>query len=700
MSTFIHPMFDWNQDDDGVVVLTMNDVDSPANTVNSLFKQDFPTVLDRLEAEREAIRGVVLTSGKSTFFAGADLSEFASMGVEAIAGVTEMLDTLKANFRRLETLGRPVVAAINGAALGGGCELALACHRRIVIDAPGVLVGLPESALGVLPGAGGTVRTVRMFGLQKALDEVLLPGTRFTPKQALEVGLVDEVVSSGDELIAAAVRWIVANPEPRQPWDVPGATIPAGAPGDRGVAAQLMMLPARLVRKTRGGPAAAAQAILACTVEGALLDFESAQAIESRRCAALIADTVSSNIIEVTFFEPREVRRARRRSIGQQEFRARSAVVIGANPVAAEVALACAVAGIETTIADARAADAESAAATASKLLGAAAGRVGACALHLVPDVDVVIESVFSDAAERRRQLAIVSSRVGPGTLIVSNSSALPMGQLATAVPDPGHLLGMHFFTPVRKMDLLEIVEAPDTSAESLGRAVDFGRQLGKTAVVVGDAPGFYTTRILHAYLDEAAAMLREGVPAPSIERAAGRAGYLMGPLALIDELSMSVMARIDEEITAPAAATDRGEPSALGAVLHRMSTEFGRGGRAAGAGFYDYHDGRRTTLWSGLSRAFGTGALVPDIEELRDRLLIRQSLEALYARDEGVVRDEIEGNVASVLGVGFPAWTGGSLRFVDQYDGGRAGFTARCNEFADAFGDRFRMKPRLTAAP
>ncbi|NOP99420.1 enoyl-CoA hydratase-related protein [Mycolicibacterium fortuitum] len=684
-------MFDWREDDDGVVILTMNDVDSPANTVNSRFKRDFPTVLDRLEAERESIRGVVLTSGKSTFFAGADLSEFASMGVEAIAGVTTMLDTLKANFRRLEKLGRPVVAAINGAALGGGCELALACHHRVVIDAPGVLVGLPESTLGVLPGAGGTVRCVQMFGLQKALDEVLLPGTRFTPRQALDVGLVDAVVSSAEELIAAAVGWIADNPEPRQPWDTAVETRSDGS-----MTTQLMMLPARLMRKTRGAPCAAARAILECTVEGALLNFESAQAIESRRCAALIADTVSSNIIEVTFFEPREIRR---RSIGRREIRAQSAVVIGANQVAAEVAQACATAGINTTVADVEPGDAHLAAVTVSKLLGTGAGRVDSCALHLIPDADVVIESVFSDAAERRRQLGIVSSQVGPSTLIVSNSSALPIGQLVTAVSEPRNLLGMHFFTPVRKMELLEIIEAQNTSADALSRAIDLGRQLGKTSVVMGDAPGFYATRILHAYLDEAAAMLREGVPASSIERAAARAGYAVGPLALIDELSMAVLMRINEEIASPLSATAQGEPSSLGAVLNQMSGEFGRAGRAGDAGFYEYHAGRRTTLWSELHRVFGAVRAVPNIEELRDRLLIRQSREALLAREDGVVRDETEGNVASVLGVGFPSWTGGCLRFVDQYKGGRAGFIVRCNEFADEFGDRFRLESRPTAA-
>lgn len=686
MSPATHSMFYWKRDQDGVIVLTMDDVDSAANTVNSRFQQDFPSVLDRLEAQRESISGVVLTSAKSTFFAGADLSQFATMGTDAIVGAAKMLDTLKANLRRLEMLGRPVVAAINGAALGGGCELSLACHRRIVVDHPGALVGLPEARLGVLPGAGGTVRTVRMFGLQKALDEILLPASRFTPREALAVGLVDQVVDSQDQLIAAAKRWIATNPEAAQPWDRPGYELPGGVPGDQSMMPHLMRLPARLILKTRGAPAEAASAILATAVEGARLDFDGAQIRESRQCAALIAGTVSTNIIASTFFEPRQVRRSRRRPAGQKEFRARSALVIGAGPVAAEVAQACAAAGIDTTIADPQAAEAEAAAAAVSARLGAEAGRVSACTLDAASAVDVVIESVFDDAAERCRQLAAVCSRIAPGTLAVSNSSALPISTLAEAVPTRENFAGMHFFTPVHRMQLLEIVEAKCTSTDAVASAIDFGRQLGKIPVVVGDAPGFYTTRLLHAYLDEAMAMVAEGMPAPSIERAAARAGYPIGPLALVDELSMSVLSRIDREITGH----DVRGASSIGAVLHRLA-ELGRGGRGGGAGFYDYRDGKRVALWARLAETFGSIGDIPEVGDLADRLLVRLSLEAIRAREEGVVRDDTEANVASVLGIAFPARFGGALRFTEQYNGGLNEFTARCSELASVHGDRFR---------
>ncbi|WP_085109848.1 enoyl-CoA hydratase-related protein [Mycolicibacillus trivialis] len=688
-----HPMFDWNRTADGVVVLTMNDVDNPANTVNDRFRHDFSTVLDRIEAERDTVAGVVLTSGKSTFFAGADLSEFAALGPDAIAEVAAMLDTLKVHLRRLETLGRPVVAALNGAALGGGYELALACHYRIVVDDPTALVGLPESKLGVLPGAGGTVRTVRMFGMQKALEEILLPGTRFTPSEALAVGLVDEVVDEPDELIVAAARWIAAHPEPKQPWDEPGARIPGGAPGEPRTTRLLTMLPARLIARTRGASDAAAEAILATVVEGARVDFATAQTIESRHCAALIASPASSNIIAVTFFEPREIRRATRRPAEFQGFRARSALVIGSNSVAAEIARACAAVGIDTTITSADFGAADSVAVAARAQLGRGSGQVRACDIdNCAHEVDVVIESVFDDAKERRRQLASACSRLQSGTLILSNSSALPISELADVVPEPENMVGMHFFTPVDRMTLLEVIESDRTSAEALAKAIDFGGQLGKRSVVMGDRPGFFTTRILHAYLDEALTMLAAGTPAPSIERAAQHAGYPIGPLALADQLSFSVLARIDGEMTNSTSAS----PSAIATTLGRMNAEFHRTGRAGGRGFYEYEQGSRTGLWPGLAQAFDTDREIPDLPELQDRLLVRQALAALQAREELVARSDAEANVASVFGVGFPSWTGGCLRFADQYAGGLPGFVQRCRLLAEAQGDRFTPSASL----
>jgi len=664
MTDFNHPMFGWQHDSDGVVIITMDDPDNSANTANERFTDEFPVVLDHLEAMRDSIAGVVLTSSKKTFFAGADLTTFVTAGPEEIPGVEAMLNRLKENLRRLETLGRPVVAAINGAALGGGYEISLACHLRVVVNSPGAVVGLPESTLGLLAGAGGVVRTVRMFGVEKALNEILLPGTRFTPDKALEAGLVDEVVDSADELIAAAKRLIAQHPDPGQPWDAPGYCIPGGSTGDSHMAPVLTMLPALLRTKTQGAPAPAAEAILSAAVEGAAVDFETAQAIESRYCAALVGSQISSNIIKAKFFDPRAIRNAQRPLAGAPPFRAEKVLVIGGGPVAEGVAAACAAAGIEVSTV------------TAGSIENAST------------DIDVVIESVFEDAVARRQLLAAVLGKLGPETLVLSNSSALPIGVLAAGDAAPERFVGMHFFAPVERMPLVEVIAGEKTSDKTLSKALDFARQIGKSAIIVGDGPGFFTTRILHAYLDEALLLLTEGVPASSIECAATRAGYPVGPLALLDDLSFPVMGRICAEIIGGGNLDATG--STVGSFIQRMDGEFGRSGRASGLGFYDYAQGRRRGTWSGLSDAVGVVNADIAFSDLQERLLFREALEAIHCFDDGVARTVPEANVGSILGVGFPAWTGGALQYANQYDGGLAGFVARCEELAQVYGPRF----------
>ncbi|ROO87858.1 3-hydroxyacyl-CoA dehydrogenase/enoyl-CoA hydratase/3-hydroxybutyryl-CoA epimerase [Actinocorallia herbida] len=666
-----HPMFDWHRDPDGVVVLTMNDPDHSTNTANHRFTNEFPAVLDRLEAERDSITGVVLTSAKKTFFAGADLTSFVAAGPGDVPAVEAMLNKLKADLRRLETFGRPVVAAINGTALGGGLEIALACHHRIAVDDPGVLVGLPESTLGLLPGAGGTVRTVRMFGIERALAEFLLPGTRFAPGAALSAGLLDEVVPP-DDLLAAAKRRIGSGSRAVQPWDEPGYTIPGGAPRDAQTASLLATLPAVLRKKTRGAPDPAAEAILAAAVEGAQVDFDNAQAIESRYCAGLAGSQISSNIIEVAFFDPRVIGRSANKRSDRPRYKASKALVLGSGPVAEGVARACADAGVSVTVV---ADDLDTGHPT---------------------DVDVLIESAFDDGARRRSLLAAVAGRLAPGTLVLSNSSAFTIASLAESAPAPENVVGMHFFAPVDKMDLVEIVTAEKTGEEALAKAIDFARQLGKTSIVVGDRPGFFTTRVLQAFLDEALLLLAEGVPASSIERAATQSGYPVGALALLDDLSLPLMLRIRDEISEGRAVD--GAESTTWHILRRLIDECARTGRESGAGFYDYDDrGRRRGLWSGLSVMFGDAKRDIAFADVQERLLFSEALEAIRCFDEGVVRSAPEANVGSVRGVGFPVWTGGVLRYADRYHGGLPGFAARCNDLARTYGARFEPMPSLT---
>ncbi|PQP20026.1 enoyl-CoA hydratase-related protein [Rhodococcus opacus] len=707
MTDFTHPMFGWQIDSDGIVVLTMNDPDNSANTANDRFNNEFPAVLDHLEATRDSISGVVLTSSKKTFFAGADLTSFITAGPADVPDVEAMLNHLKVNLRRLETLGRPVVAAINGAALGGGYEIALACHHRVIVNSPNAVVGLPESGLGVLAGAGGTVRTVRMFGIEKALNDILLPGTKFTPEAAAEAGLVDEVVDSADDLISAAKRWIATHTESVQPWDTTGYRIPGGYPADEHMAPVLTKLPALLRKRTHGAPAPAAEAILAAVVEGAAVDFDNAQAIESRYCAGLVGSQISSNIIKATFFDPRVIRRGQRRLANEPPFQAGKVLVVGSCPVAGGIALACARAGIDVAVASSNVADAETTIANVMRALTISAAssadavvttpKLTAWSIDDSPaDVDVVIESLFADHPERQLVLTRILDRLDPDTLVLSNSSALPISALAASDSSPERFAGLHFFAPVDKLKLVEVIVGEKTSDKTVAKILDFARQLDRMSIVVGDSPGFFTTRILHAFLDEAMLLLTEGVPASSIERAATQAGYPTGPLALLDDLGFPVMARISAEITGVQSRDDvAATGSTVGSILRRMVSEFDRSGRASAGGFYNYEEGRRRDLWRGQDEVSAIDCRI-DFADLKERMLFREALEAIHCYEDGVVRTVPEANVGSILGVGFPSWTGGALQFANQYDDGLDGFIRRCEALARAYGPRFEPTTSL----
>ncbi|MET7392034.1 3-hydroxyacyl-CoA dehydrogenase NAD-binding domain-containing protein [Dactylosporangium sp. NPDC005572] len=706
MSEFEHPMFRWDLDADGVVTLTMDDPDQSANTMNERFRRELPVVVDRLWAERDQIGGVIIASAKKTFFAGGDLGMMMRARPEDAPDVVAMLDGVKAALRRLETLGLPVVAAINGAALGGGYEIALACHHRIAVDAPNVTVGLPEVTLGLLPGGGGTTRTVRMFGLQTALQDILLTGTKFRPGAALDKGLVDEVVTDAEQLAAAARRWIAANPGPSQPWDRPGYKIPGGAPASPALAAMLPSLPALLRKRSQGAPTPAPRNLLAAAVEGAQVDFDNALTIESRYCAELICGQISANIIQAMFFDLQAINRGASRPDGYPPHRAQKLVVLGAGMMGAGIAYVSALAGLDVVLKDVSLDAAERGKGYSARLLDKAVergqttpGQRDAVLARIRPSVDpadaagadLLIEAVFEDPQLKKHVIAETIPYLAPGAVIASNTSTLPITELAEGVPDPENFIGLHFFSPVDKMALLEIVVGPKASDATLAKAVDIARQIGKTPIVVNDSRGFFTSRVIIEFVHEAVALLGEGVPAASVEQAATQAGYPVGALALLDELSLTLLRKIREETIAGYRAAGIEKPVHPAAtVIDRMIDEFGRRGRAAGAGFYDYADGRKVGLWPGLAAAFGGPNTDVPFEEMQERMLFAEALDTIRCLDEGVLRSVADANVGSILGIGFPAWTGGVLQYVNQYDGGLTGFVARARQLAERYGDRF----------
>ena len=700
-------MIDWNIDADGILTLTMDDPDQGANTMNQTFQDSLRVTVDRLEAERDSITGIILTSGKSTFFAGGDLKLLQQASPADAERIEEEINAMKWDLRRLETLGKPVVACINGSALGGGLEIALACHRRIALDVKGSQIGLPEVTLGLLPGGGGVVRTVRMFGLQKALMEVLLQGQRRKPVAALEVGLVDQVVATPAEMLAVAREWITANPDSEQPWAAKGYKIPGGTPSNPKLAQMLPAFPANLRKQVKGAPMPAPHHIMSAAVEGAQVDVDTASLIETRYFVDLATGQVAKNMIQAFFFDLQHISKGGIRPEGYEKFQPRKAAVLGAGMMGAGIAYVCARSGMEVVLTDTSQESADKGKAYSQGLLDKAVSRgkmteaqrdqildriVATDNMQDVKGADLLIEAVFEDPALKADVYSEVEPLLADNALLGSNTSTLPITGLAQSVSRPKDFIGLHFFSPVDKMPLLEIVVGEETSDETIARAVDVALQIKKTPIVVNDSRGFFTSRVIGTFIGEAAALLGEGIPAPSIEQAALQSGYPTGPLALFDEVSLTLGRRIREASREAAAAEGWDFPEHPSyPIVDKMVLDFERGGRAAGAGFYDYADGKRVELWPGLVEHFG-GPVQPEIpfEDIKDRMLFVEVLDSVRCFDEGVLRSVPEANIGSIFGIGFPAWSGGVLQFINGYPGGVGAFVERANELAAKYGDRF----------
>jgi 3-hydroxyacyl-CoA dehydrogenase/enoyl-CoA hydratase/3-hydroxybutyryl-CoA epimerase len=693
-------MIHWDIDADGIVTLTMDDPAQPVNTMNQRFKTALHDTVERLRAERDTVRGVIVASAKKSFFAGGDLPELFATTPEDADRFAAGADRLKADLRTLETLGVPVVAAINGAALGGGYEVALAAHHRILLDVPGAVVGQPEVTFGLLPGGGGVTRTVRMFGVERAVADILLPGTKFPPAQALALGLVDEVVGTPEELIARAKAWIAANPRARQPWDRAGYRIPGGAHAD------LTALPASLREQLKSDNFPAPQAILAAAEEGVRADFDTAGKIETRYLTSVVTGQVAKNMIQARFFDLNSITKGGSRPAGYPVTSFAKVAVLGAGMMGAGIAYVQARAGMQVVLKDTSLAAAEKGKAYSQKLLDKAvergqltAGERDEVLGRIVPTdsdadcggCDLVVEAVFEDPSLKKRVFAEVEQAVLPDAMLASNTSTLPITDLATGVSRPEDFIGLHFFSPVDKMPLVEIIVGAKTSDATLAKAIDYTLAIGKTPIVVDDSRGFFTSRVIGTFVDEAMAMVGEGVEPSSIEQAGLRAGYPAPPLQLMDELTLALPLKVREITRAETeAAGGVFAENGAGPVMATMVYEFGRKGRSALGGFYDYADGKRTQLWPGLREAFNSGTTTLPSEDIQERMLFAEAVETVRCFDEGVLRTIPDANVGSLLGIGFPAWTGGVIQYIRGYPGGVPGFVARAHQLAERYGPRF----------
>ena len=705
----------YERDEAGIVTLTMDDPTASANTMNELYVEAMAAAVDRLHDEVEQVTGVVVTSAKKTFFAGGNLTLMSQATPEDAPQIFEMCERVKAGLRRLETFPRPVVAAINGAALGGGLEIALAANHRVAV-AGRYEIGLPEATLGLLPGGGGVTRTVRMLGLQPALMEVLLQGPRFKPEAARDKGLVDEVVATAEELVPAAKAWIAAHPDAAQnPWDAPGYKMPGGSPKTPALAQFLPAFPALLRKQLKGADYPAQKAILSAAVEGAQVDFDTASRIESRYLTKLIVNQNSKNMIRAFFFDLQAINAGSLRPAGVEPWRATKVGVLGAGMMGAGIAYSCARAGMQVVLKDVAQENADKGKAYSAKINAKAVERGKLtqeksdellARIHPTDDYadlagcDLVIEAVFEDPALKHQVFAEAARHVDADALLCSNTSTLPITELATGVHRPADFIGLHFFSPVDKMPLVEIIRGKETSDVALAKAYDVVQQIRKTPIVVNDSRGFYTSRVIGFMVNEGLAMLAEGVHPVSLERAATQAGYPVGTLQLSDELNMELMAKIGK--AAQDAAERDGTPyeeHPAAAVVRRM-IELGRTSRLQGAGFFDYDEtGRRQGLWPGLAEEFPPAEEQIPLRDVQDRMLFAEALETAKCFDEGVIESAAAANIGSIMGIGFPPATGGAAQFMTGYqdpddrtaDIGLAAFVRRADELADRYGERFR---------
>ncbi|HUK04007.1 MAG TPA: 3-hydroxyacyl-CoA dehydrogenase NAD-binding domain-containing protein [Burkholderiales bacterium] len=689
----------FEKDAANVVTITFDAPGAPVNTMTEAWEKAFAATVARLDREKTLVTGVILASAKKTFFAGAELKDVLGFSPGDGPKVFRWIEGVKQHMRALEKLGLPVVAALEGAALGGGWEIALCAHCRIALDDPSIQLGLPEVTLGLLPGAGGVTKMTRLLGLQAAFP-YLVEGRTMRPQEAAKLGLLQGLAASKADLFRMAREWIAANPAPAQPWDDPKYRMPGGGPSTPAISQMLSMAPAMLVEKTRG-LYPAPKAIMAAMVEGAYVDFDTALRVESRYLARLAVGPVAKNLISL-FFNRTAIRSGASRPKDVPKWKATKVGILGAGMMGGGIAYANMIRGVPCVLKDLFPEKAEAGKAYSAKILERR--KKDPAQLMLIKATadnqelagcDLIIEAVFERRDLKAQVTKEAEPQLAPGGFFASNTSTLPITGLARASAHPERFIGLHFFSPVDRMELVEIIKGEKTSAETLARAYDYVLQIGKTPIVVNDSRGFFTSRTFGTFVQEGTAMLAEGIPAAVIENAARQCGMPVGPLEVIDQTSMSLSVHVMEQTIADLKAEGKPLPPEHPGqqVILRMVKEFNRPGRAAGGGFYDYPKDGKKTLWPELAKIFGKPGVAWDLAEMKDRILYRQAIEAARCLEEGVLTTVHDANIGSIFGIGFPAWTGGALQFVNYV--GVKKFVERADELAKMHGLRF-APPKL----
>ena len=699
--------FRFETDAAGIATITLDVPGKPVNLITPEFQEDLAAALEQIAADG-SIRGVVITSARRDFMAGADLKDLATahdrgMSADEAAGFSRALNQL---YRRLETCGKPVAAAINGLALGGGLELALACHYRVLADAPKVVVGLPEVKVGLLPGAGGTQRLIRLAGIANALP-LMVEGRHLPPAEALKLGIVHELAPP-EQVVARARAWLATGPEPVAPWDRKGFRVPGGAGQQNPAVAQVFMAGNALVAKSTWRNFPAPVAILSAVYEGSQLPFDKALAVESKYFGKLLAGPVARNLMRTLFINKGLADSLARRPEGVPTSRVGRLGILGAGMMGAGIAYVSAQAGITVVLLDTTLEAAERGKGYSRRLLDKAMQRgkgTQAAADELLGRIltttdyadlagcDLVVEAVFEQRDLKAEVTARAEAVVPASCVVASNTSTLPITGLAQASKRPANFIGLHFFSPVDRMPLVEVIVGRRTAPGTLARALDYVAQLKKTPIVVNDSRGFYTSRVIGTFTSEGQAMLAEGIAPALIENAAKLAGFPVGPLAVSDEVTLELQWKITRQAEQDLGA--RFQRPVGHDVLETMIA-LGRLGRRQGGGYYDYPEGQPKRLWPGLASHWPVREEQPPAEELVKRFLFIEALESVRCLDEGVITHPADADLGSILGIGYPAWTGGALSWIETV--GLEAFVAECARLARSHGPRFRAPRSLKA--
>lgn len=702
---------------DGIATITFDEPNSPVNTMCLQWQEDMTELAAQITQDKDAIKGILLTSAKSTFFAGADLKGAMRLKPSDAPTIYTEIERLKKNFRTIEAMGKPVVSLINGTALGGGWEVALVGHHRIAIDDKRIQLGLPEVTLGLLPGASGVTKMTRHLGLMGA-QPYLVEGKLFSPADAKGLNLVHDLVAPGPnaaaEMKAKALAWIAANPTAQHPWEAKGYKVPGGLPSNPAVAQMLPVAPAMIKKQTRG-LYPAPEAIMACMVEGLQVDLDTALRIESRALAKLMTGTNAKAMINTFFFNLNAIKSGQSRPNGVPKYQPAKVGLLGAGMMGAGIAYAQASKGIATVLKDVSQEKADTGKGYAAKITQGRVdkgrmtadkqaeilGRIHPTATNDdLKGCDLIIEAVFENRELKAKVTQETEPLLAPGGFFASNTSTLPITGLAKASRDAKKFIGIHFFSPVDKMQLVEIIKGKETDDETVARAYDYVQALGKYPIVVNDSRGFFTSRVFGTFVMEGAAMLGEGIPAAAIENAGLQAGMPVGPLAVLDEtaltLSLHVMEQTRKDFEAEGK-TYTATPGEL--VVEKMVKQHDRPGRAGGGGFYEYptEKGAKKFLWPELKGIFEKANAEWNITDLKDRLLYRQAVETARCLSENVLTTVHDANIGSIFGIGFPAWTGGAMQFI--YGMGVEAFEKRAAELAAKYGAGFALTDEVKSA-